>query len=408
MKHFANKNYRILIGLLLIVNTFTCFGQNGSVIIEGKVIDSITRKPLAYVNIYTRNYQGTISNSAGDFALKVTPGTKTISVSFLGYRKKEYAIKDIPKEIELHPIPYELKEVVIKPIDVNKLVARIFEKYKSIIKQKNQETSSFFYRQTTITDSTCNEILEAFFNANSVIGVNNLKLETGRYASLKGDSLNHYFQFTNFFAFSQITPFHGKIPKKKHVIVPLEPDFQKYYRFSVDILQNAENGALIYKLNFVPLQGVKRPVIQGSLFIDPTNLLMLKFVGEVINMPLSSPDKEAVIKNNIIHFVALFDTLNGVSRVRTVNISLNLTYISPTRTLNVSVLSVLFNIGNKQVFNNNIKLKSNSFLFRKIAHSKYDSSFWSENPIIKRTPLEKDAIKIFEKKNLFGTYKRKP
>lgn len=408
MKQFANKNYRILIGLLLIVNSFTCFGQNGSVIIEGKVIDSITKKPLAFVNIYTRNYQGTISNSAGDFALKVTPDTKTISVSFLGYRKKEYAIKDIPKEIELHPISFELKEVVIKPVDVNKLVARIFEKYKSIIKQKNQYPSSFFYRQTTVTDTTCNEILEAFFNANSVIGVNDMKLETGRYASLKGDSLSHYFQFTNFFTFSQITPFYVKKPKKKHVIVPLEPGFQKYYLFSVDILQNAENGTLTYKLNFVPLQGVKRPIIRGSMFIDPTNLLMLKFVGEVVNMPISSADKEAVIKNKIIHFVALFDTINGVSRVRTVNIKAKLIYVSPARTLNVSVLSVLFNIGNKQVFNNNIKLKSNSFLFNKIARSKYDSAFWSENPIIKRTPLENDATKIFEKKNLFGTYKRKP
>jgi len=408
MKQFVKINCRIIIGLLLIVNAFTCFGQNGSIIIEGKVIDSITRKPLAYVNIYAHNYQGTISNSAGDFALKVTPDTKNISMSFLGYRKKEYTIKDIPKVIKLHPLPFELKEVVIKPVDVNKLVVRIFEKYKSILKQKNQETSSFFYRQTTITDTTCNEILEAFFNANSVIGVNNLKLETGRYASLKSDSLNHYFQFTNFFIFSQITPFRGKKPKKKNVIVPLEPGFQKYYRFSVDILQNAENGALTYKLNFVPLPGIKRPIIQGSLFIDPTNLLMLKFDGKMVNMPISLSNKEAVTKNNIIHFVALFDTINGVSKVRTVNIRDNLTYISPTKTLNVSIQSILFNIGNKQVFNNNIKLKSNSFLFNKITHSKYDSSFWSKNPIIKRTPLEKDATKIFEKKNLFGTYKRKP
>ncbi len=267
MKQFVNNNYRFLIGLLLIVNAFTCFGQNGSVMVEGKVIDSITKKPLAYVNIYTRNYQGTISNSAGDFALKVTPDTKIISVSFLGYRKKEYTIKDIPKEIELQPIPFELKEVVIKPVDVNKLVVRLFEKYKSIIKQKNQEPSSFFYRQTTITDTTCNEILEAFFHANSVIGLNSLKLETGRYARLKSDSSNFYSFFTNFFIFSQITPFHLKKPKKKKVIVPLEPDFQKYYRFSVDVLQNAESGALTYKLNFVPLQGINRPIIQGSLFM---------------------------------------------------------------------------------------------------------------------------------------------
>lgn len=407
MKQFVNKNYRIFIGLLLVLNAFTCFGQNGSVIIEGKVIDSTTKKPLAYVNIYANNYQGTISNSAGDFALKVTPDTKNISVSFLGYEKREYTISDIPKEIELHPIPYELKEVVVKPVDVNKLVVRIFNKYKSIVKQKDQKSASFFYRQTTITDTTCNEILEAFFNANPVVGVNNLKLETGRYAKLKGDSLNHYFSFTNFFIFSQITPFHERKPKKKNVIEPLEPGFQKYYKFSMDILQNAVNGSLTYKLNFVPLQGIKRPVVQGSIFIDPTNLLMLKFKGEIVNMPLSLSNKNAVIKNNIIHFVALFDTLDGVSRVMTINIENSFIYVSPTDTMNIRISSILYNIGNKLIFNN-IKLKSKSFLLDKIAQSKYDAAFWSNNPIIKRTPLENKAIKIFEKKNLLGTYKREP
>jgi len=53
-------------------------------------------------------------------------------------------------------------------------------------------------------------------------------------------------------------------------------------------------------------------------------------------------------------------------------------------------------------------LKSKSFLLDKIAQSKYDAAFWSNNPIIKRTPLENKAIKIFEKKNLLGTYKREP
>ncbi len=406
VKQIVNNNYKCLITLLFIVNTFLCFGQNRQVVVEGRIIDSITKKPLAYVNIYTDNYQGTISNAAGTFALKVAPGTKTVSVSFLGYRKKEYAIKNIPKEIEMHPIPFKLKEVIIKPLDVNKLVTQIYNKYKSVVKQKSQEPASFFYRQTTLTDTTCNEILEAFFNANPVIGVNNLTLETGRYASLKDDSLNHYFTFTNFFIFSQITPFHEKKPKKKSVIVPLEPDFQKYYKVSVDILQNAVNSALTYRLNFVPLHGIKRAIAQGSIFIDPTNLLILKFEGEIVNMPLSLSNKNAFIKSNIIHFVALYDTLDGESRVMTVNIGDSFVYVSPSDIINIKISSILYHIGNQPAFNNKIKIQPKVFLLDKIAQSKYDAAFWSHNPIIKRTPLENKATKIFEKKNLFGTYKK--
>lgn len=394
--------------ILLIINAFTCFGQNGHFrMIEGKVIDSITKEPLAYVNIYTDNYQGTISNSEGDFSLKVDSTTKFITLSFLGYRKKEYAITDIPHKIELHPFSFELNEVVVKPVDVNKLVQQLIDKYSHLVKQKNQKPASFFYRQTTVTDTTYNEILEAFFNANSLVGVHNLELETGRYAKLKADSLNHYFTFTNFFIFSQITPFREKKPKKKNVIVPLQPDFRKYYKFSIDVLQNAENGTLTYKLNFIPLQSVNRPILQGSLFIEPKNLFILKLEGKILNMPLKISDKEAVVENNVVYFTALYDTSNRVPVVKTVNIENSFVYILQAKKLKfeVHIHSVLFNVGNKHQLNNHINLKSKSFLLSKIVHSEYDSSFWSKNPIIKRTPLEKNAIKIFEKKNLFGTYK---
>ncbi len=221
-------------------------------------------------NKQSDNYRGTITNTEGNFALKVDSSTKFISISFLGYRKKEYSIKDVPHKIELHPIHFELKEVVIKAIDVNKLIVQIIDKYKSIKKKIDQKHSSFFYRQTTTTDTTCNEILEAFFNANSLINISNLKLETGRYAKLKDDSLNHYMTFINFFYFSQITPFHIKKPKEHNVVVPLQPGFRKYYKVSVDVMKSSENNSLVYKLSFIPLQGIKRPILQGTLLTDVT------------------------------------------------------------------------------------------------------------------------------------------
>ena len=395
--------------VLLLINAFACFGQSNHIIVEGKVVDSITKEPLAYVNIYTDNYQGTISNSEGDFTLKVDSATKFVSISFLGYRKKEYAITAIPHIIEMHPVPFELKEVVVKPVDVNKFVQQLIDKYKHIIKLKNKEPASFFYRQTTVTDTTCNEILEAFFGANSLIGVHNLDLQTGRYAKLRSDSLNRYFTFTNFFIFSQITPFREKKLKKKNVIVPLQSGFRKYYKFSIDILENAENGALTYKLNFVPLRGINRPILQGNLWIDPKNLFILKFDGKILNMPLKVSDKGAVVKNNTIHFTVQYDTNKRVPVVKTVNINDRFIAVYQAKKLKVElqIHSILFNTGDKHQLNNNIKVKSKSFLLSKIIHSQYDSSFWSENPIIRRTPLEKDAIKIFEKKNLFGTYQEK-
>ena len=43
-------------------------------------------------------------------------------------------------------------------------------------------------------------------------------------------------------------------------------------------------------------------------------------------------------------------------------------------------------------------------LRREIKERGYDSKFWKENEIIKRTPLEEEALDLFERENLEGEY----
>jgi hypothetical protein len=51
------------------------------------------------------------------------------------------------------------------------------------------------------------------------------------------------------------------------------------------------------------------------------------------------------------------------------------------------------------------KLDSKDKLIEKIDKTKYDSEFWKNNPIVKRTNVEEKIIKTFETSNAFGTFK---
>jgi len=94
--------------------------HNKNVAIIGKVIDSDTRKPIAYAHIinYTIN-RGTITDSLGIYKLQLDTGINTIRISAIGYYTKTISINrndiKIPYVIELKERIYEIMQVEIYP-----------------------------------------------------------------------------------------------------------------------------------------------------------------------------------------------------------------------------------------------------------------------------------------------------
>ncbi len=52
-------------------------------------------------------------------------------------------------------------------------------------------------------------------------------------------------------------------------------------------------------------------------------------MGELLNMPLSFSDKEAVMKNDVMQFSILYDTIDGIPKVATVNNRYNYKLLIP-------------------------------------------------------------------------------
>ena len=81
--------------------------------IKGVVKDSITGKPISFVNIWVQDENiGFTSEENGEFSINASEINKKLLFSALGYEKKTVLIKN-NTEVKLKPTDYQLEEVLI-------------------------------------------------------------------------------------------------------------------------------------------------------------------------------------------------------------------------------------------------------------------------------------------------------
>lgn len=104
---------------------------------KGVVLDSISGKPIAYVNIWVENENiGTTSEENGEFSIGSTEKNKKLIFSILGFEKKIIQISEA-KLVKLKPIAYQLDEIVLsrrkdtKQIEIGNNKDVIFEAFEN-------------------------------------------------------------------------------------------------------------------------------------------------------------------------------------------------------------------------------------------------------------------------------------
>ena len=101
--------------------------------IKGVVIDSRTRRPLSFSNIFLNNKSiGTISNAIGRFELKVTSDeiNDTLGISHIGYEMIFLPIMSIDTGVLIVRLSTEkimIKEIVVKPLDPIYILTKAIE-----------------------------------------------------------------------------------------------------------------------------------------------------------------------------------------------------------------------------------------------------------------------------------------
>lgn len=116
--------------LALVLITFSLSAQ-----IEGVVKDSLTGKPIPFVNIWVENENiGSTSEENGTFFINTTENGKKLIFSTLGYEKKIIKASEA-SEVNLKSIAYSLNEVIIsksigtKSIEIGKTKNEMYQAF---------------------------------------------------------------------------------------------------------------------------------------------------------------------------------------------------------------------------------------------------------------------------------------
>ena len=119
---------RLFLALILV-------GFSLSAQIKGVVKDSLTGKPISFVNIWVENENiGSTSEENGTFFINTTTNGKKLIFSTLGYEKKIIKASQVA-EVYLKPTSYTLDEVVIsksigtKSVEIGKTKNEIYQAF---------------------------------------------------------------------------------------------------------------------------------------------------------------------------------------------------------------------------------------------------------------------------------------
>ena len=242
---------------------------------HGKVIDSDTKKPVVFANVYIDGTSiGTVTNSEGEFVLKIPSNLKDskLGVTYLGYDNAVIQLKDLrPMNniVALNPAPIPIDAVIIRkgdPLELIKGALRNIKKNYPV----NPEQQVGFYRETIKQNRNYIEVAEAVLDVYKSSYIDDfdfdrVKIYKGRKSQdvKKMDTVLFKFQGgpkTSFLLDMVKTP--GNI---------LSEDMLGYYNFKligITRINDKEN----YAIAFDQKDGVDFPLYQGKIYLDVNSL----------------------------------------------------------------------------------------------------------------------------------------
>ncbi len=381
----------------------TSYAQS-NITYKGIIVDADSNRPISNVSIYCNALKtGTITNELGEFEINLKEQSITnVLVSHVSYIPRLFKLtKGVNNIIKIKHSDYSLPEVVVHNITAEELVLRMNKK-------SSKDSSNFdyikgFYQKLSKIDNEYSVIHEFFFDAKwNCYGVQKWNITNARYGSL--DSLN--FQFNNFalFVMNQIGYLNPKVQSNWLISPYSNNNISHYYNFKILKYLNADNDNEIAVVSCTPKIKIKdKAYFKGNLFIKTKSLQLISIKGNIHNFIHGKGSRK--FKNEIIDVNMAFSSdsdhliFDHASIVYNVKLK-----ITPVKTIKVSESAkvIFYQHGLKELSNlKNVVTKNDTKTLKDID---YDPSFWQNNTIVLRTPVEKDLIKSFESKNQLGNY----
>lgn len=378
--------------------------------VQGKIIDASTNEVIPYCNISISNtYEGTSSNELGEFEIKVEALPVVLTFSHLNYEQLDITISNLDQDliITLRPLVNVLEEVVLENKEptndrnASRLANRVYRNISSRLRDSTRFGRAF-YRQKSTTNNEFTEFAEIFFDAQyGNGGITKWDILEGRYA-IKEEGINN----KNYTKLSQIL--RGFQPDTEDVIFPFHPELETYYNVTIkDVFNNGGNEITI--LRFSPKPDVIIPIFRGEAYVNAKSNQLLKLSGIILNDDVELvrlAERKAIKKNYQLAYDLVFkQDSKGELMFDHMKVDQKFDYFKGEVFYNhVSSTSNL-------VFYEHYTPETKKRLGRQFRRSNsdwenldeigYNKTFWEENPIVKRTPVENEVIDAFEKENAF-------
>ena len=412
--------------LLLLIIAQTAFSQ---VPFTARVVEAETDEPLPLVGVYLSNDQTTLTNFDGEFTIEAMPDD-TLRLTCAGRRTLRLRAGDLPETIKMEMLPGIMSEVTVRAFEGTMLkISRQMEK--AYDKGKRRQ-AQYFYRQTSVLAQR-QDIVEAFVDARSAVNLRNLQFVSGRHGRLTRQKWdNPIFGSMNLHHVLELGPMTFDAPFWRELITPLLPKNIANYTFAksnanlqaagkkglfgytfyqtvynIDIQEIDDEGRRIYCIDLKKRDDIKieQPIMVGRLYVDKRTLDVLAFDGKVENMNLefrrSQLESSLRVPVNLdLHIDFRYD--HKYPEVADLGMQVQFDrFLTRTMVFNVE--------GQKVAPDKKARARAQENMLVSIDEAGYDSTFWANRDVIKRTAeeqriaqgtVEQDVAKLDSVRNM--------
>ncbi|MBQ6189090.1 MAG: hypothetical protein IJK45_02835 [Bacteroidaceae bacterium] len=399
------------LSLILILQLFVAFAwsQNDTTFCA-RIVEAESDEPIPLVGVYVANDNTTLTNFEGEFCITAQPDD-TIRFTCAG-RKTLYIRADrLPATIKMEMLASSLSEVTVKGYEGT--LMQISKKMEKAFNSKRRKTARYFYRQTQVI-GLGQDIVEAFVDAKSSVNLRDLQFVSGRHGSLTRQQWEKSgISYMNLHHVMELGPMTREAYFWNSLLAPLisKEDFGKNHRaangkifdvnskfFGYDYYQRVynisitnlddEDGQHLYRIDLARREDLQTdfPLMTGTLYVDRSSLRVMAFDGKVENLTiefrrteLESPLTAPVALN--FHIDYRYD--HDYPEVADLGMHVEFShFMSRTLVFNVEEQK------NVKKSNKKSKAEAGENMLVGIAKVGYDSIFWANNEVIKRTADE--------------------
>jgi len=390
-------------------------------LIKGLVIDSKTRRPLPYANIFLFNKNsGTVTNTNGRFELKVAPADMidTLGISYIGYKWITIPLESLDTTliiVRLSSERIQIKEIVVKPLDPIYILTKAIEKI-PLNYDRRPAVFTGFFRESTRQDNKNISLSEAVINIfkepYTSIRNDQIKIFKGR----KGSNTDEK-EFIEFVVqgglYNTI-----KLDIVKNLPTFLDAEYFPLYEYKLErIVAHFERP--VYAIAFDQREGVKYPCYRGKVYVDVSTLAIVGAVFEMSDRGINfatgiyvkkSPRRVGVKPINAYYqvFYRPFHGKWNLSNAR----SEVIIRVRRRKDKQQDKYNSLFSSVSEFVITGKDTANITRFKTEEVSRPKdvledqigeTDTEFWGdENIIIPEEPIERTLIKLGRKNNFFS------